>query len=139
MSSAASETVKRYRRLIPAHAHVDADTVGEFIANAALLNDEAAWGDRFDLAMIYAAAHEIEMTPGLGDYQSHEANAITSQGDGGLQRQYAQPMGQTTPEADRYYRLTLYGLKLLALRDGTAATLPRVFGTANDAKVGSSA
>lgn len=133
MSAETSSTLQLYRRRVPAHEHIAADVITDFLTEQVTLQSPVAWGDRFQLAVVYLAAHEIEMTPGYGSYGVQEVGQITMQRDGDLQRQYAQPMTQGARGVDDWLNLTTYGKRVLALRAQTVGALPTVL-IAGDAR-----
>lgn len=126
MSTDVTSTLAKYRILVPAHAAIVDDTVRAFLVDAVMFNDADAWDDRFVNAMIYLAAHEIEMTPGLGSFGVEETGQVVMQRDGDLQRQYAQASAPEPSDADEYLKLTLYGRRVLRLRAETVGIIPIV-------------
>ena len=134
--SSAAPTVSLYRTLVPAHKSVPAETIQVWLDDAIEAHTSAEWGDRYDRAMIWWAAHQIERTPGIGvnGDTAAEAGAITSQSDSqsdqgkssSLSRSYAAPTTRDPEDAE--WATTRYGLKYLEIRNSRAMRAPYALG-----------
>lgn len=123
-----SKTVDEYLLRIPAHSSVPREAISMHLADVMGVHCAEAWGDRYTLAMIYLAAHNIEMTPGYGSFGAGETTPLTGQRDGDLQRQYAGQSagGGFESNEEAFLKTTIYGRRFLALREGVAAIRPFV-------------
>ncbi len=120
-------TIDVYRARVPAHTAIVDATIQVFFADAALQLNPEAWGDLYQLAVVYWTAHTIEMTPGLGSVEhAFETNQLVQQGDGKLNRQYAQPQFIDRNHVDEWMRRTVYGQAWLQLRAQLPDDLPFV-------------
>ena len=134
--SSSAPTVALYRTLVPAHKAVSDDLIQTYLDDAIDVHNAAIFGNRYDRALIWWAAHQIERTPGLGlnGDAASEAGAITAQSDdqtedgksSSLSRSYA-----TTPTRDpedAEWATTRYGLKYLEIRNSRIARAPYALG-----------
>lgn len=121
-------TIDRYRTLIPDHGHIDPGVVNEFLQIASSMHNATAFGARFTLAMIYFAAHMIEMTPGFGSRNADEVGPVVAQTDGPASRQYSTPDLSEVDRRNKWLAQSQYGQFYLAITAGLAATKPLFIG-----------
>jgi hypothetical protein len=98
-------------------------TVENFLAYAALRIDTGIWGNVYDQALVYLAAHMLKMDPSYGGAYTGAAGAVIAQKDGDLSRSYAAPPAVSSL-TDSYLLRTSYGAQFLALRDSRAEVGP---------------
>lgn len=118
--------LERYRILVPGHSAVLNPTVQAWLDLAESRHTRSAWGAVYDSAMVFWAAHGIEVTPGTGAGSS-DASAVgpvISQRDGDLSRTYAAPALSSGSTADGSLGSTRYGQQYLDLRNSRVATAP---------------
>lgn len=125
-------TLELYRSLIPDHAPVLDGVITARLELAAKRHDASRWGNVYAEAMVYYAAHLVEMTPGSGAPGAPSSGSVQgpliSQRDGDLSRTYAAPATSSTSTevgTDAWLMLTSYGQQYLDLRNTREATMPR--------------
>jgi hypothetical protein len=121
-----------YRALVPEHteALVPNERVTVWLELAAKRHTAARWGNVYPEAMVFWAAHNIEMLPGSGAPGapvSGTSGPLISQKDGDLSRTYAQPSSSSTAEegSTAWFTLSEYGQKYLDLLNTRESSLPR--------------
>jgi hypothetical protein len=130
--SSSAPTVALYRTLVPAHKAVSDDLIQTYLDDAVGAHNVAIFGNRYDRALIWWAAHQIERTPGLGlnGDAASEAGAITAQSDSQegstLSRSYAAT--PTRDPEDAEWATTRYGMKYLEIRNSRIARAPYALG-----------
>ena len=118
-------TIETYRALIPAHADIPPATISAFITQASSEHNAAQFGAQFTSAMVYYAAHCVEMTPGLGSRLASEVGAVINATDGDVTRGYAQPSpGMGSDDRAAWLRSTTYGARYLAICATIAGNKP---------------
>lgn len=122
-----------YRAKVPAHSSVpDANIVSE-LEDAALQHNAAAFGAVYAIAMVYFAAHNIQLDPASGLSTGAAGGgatvgALLGVKDGDVSRTYANTTSSSSAGArsgtDADLSSTIYGQKYLRLRGSRAATFP---------------
>ena len=135
--STSAPTLALYRARVPAHAGVSDAVVEVFLTAAIEAHTASGWGDRYDIAMSYWAAHHIERTPGLVPGRKGsalEVGAVTSLTDSqsvngrssNLSKSLTNRAGKNAEEAE--YLTTRYGSLYLTTRASRALDAPFVVG-----------
>jgi len=112
-----------FRILVTEFSAVADGTVENFLTYAALRIDTGIWGNVYDQATVYLAAHMMKMDPTYGGASTGAAGALTAQKDGDLSRSFAAPPAAVSL-ADAYLLRTSYGAQFIALRDSRAEVGP---------------
>lgn len=126
-----------YRIVIPAagHAALPDATVEQFLELSAQQHTASVFGVNYQLAMVYHAAHVIDVTvPAAGGYAASAAASglsgpATSVKTGDLAVSAAGPSsgsgaGANQTADDSYYALTTYGQRYLQIRNTRSGVLP---------------
>ena len=119
-----------YRALVPGHAAVLDATVETWLELAARRHSAAAFGTVYAEAMVWWAAHFVELTPGTGAGSSSGSTVgqILSQKDGDLSVTYANTTSSGGSGGTGDLTTTRYGQLYLDLRNSRAAMAPGVVG-----------
>lgn len=117
-----SSSLVLFRTLIPAYASVADATVEAFITQATTRLTAAAWGSVYTEAVVYAAAHLIATTPGLGVPTGAAPGQVTSRSVDGISQSYS--AARVADEADEDWVSTVYGRRFLQLRRSRPGRLP---------------
>jgi len=121
-------SLELYRILIPGHAAVLEATITTWLTLASIRHSAAEWGAVYAYAMVFYAAHQIEVTPGTGagSGDAGVVGPVISQRDGDLSRTYAAPAISSAGGSsdDAALASTRYGQAYLDLRNSRAATTP---------------
>ena len=123
----ASGTLGLYRTLIPGHNGVAEDVVQEFLKQASARHNAAAFGGQFSTAMVYFAAHLIEMTPGMPGISGRtaaEVGQVVQQADGAANRAYAVVQSMNMSDRAQWLRSTVYGQAFLSIESTLVARTP---------------
>lgn len=135
----------KYRAMIPAHdvALVVDDTVLEWLAFAVEKHDASKWGGTaiYQRAMVFYAAHYVEVIPGTGvsdggaggaGGSASSATVVTKREDGDVTETYGSTTSSSSSggaggSADATaLAMTVYGTAYLAIRGSRAAVVPQV-------------
>lgn len=123
-----------YREIVIEHASVADAPIQAWLGIAVRRHNAAAFGDVYYDAMVYYAAHGVQLQPGSGapgaPSSSNAQGPLISQRDGDLSRTYAAPASSSSggggPGTDAWLLLTTYGQLYLDMRDSRAETSPFV-------------
>jgi len=137
----ALSTMQLFRAVAPTLCEETDDRVGIFLDVAAVRMTPAAWGNVYQQALVYHAAHLLTLSPasagGSGGGSSSDgatAGPITKKKAGDLEITYGTASasggssGGGTSNAEADFTTTHYGRQLLALRDTRAAGIPTHYG-----------
>jgi hypothetical protein len=131
--SALPPSLELYQALIPEHSAVDPNLILVRLSAAVRRHNAAAWGDVYGEAMVWWAAHMLQLQPGSGapgaPSTGNAQGPLISQKDGDLSRTYAAPATSSTSAAvgsDAWWMLTTYGQLYLDLRNSRAEASPFV-------------
>lgn len=125
-------TLELYRELIPEHSAVDSNVILAKLALASRRHSLGALGDVAGEAIVYYAAHLVQLQPGSGapgaPSSGNAQGPLISQRDGDLSRTYASPTTSSSGGggADAWWLLTSYGALYLDLIRSRAETAPFV-------------
>lgn len=122
--STSAPTLALYRARIPAHAAVLDAVVETHLDDAIEAHTASGWGERYDVAMVYYAAHNIERTPGSGanTLTANTAGALSSSNGQGLNSSFQTHSTKSGEDFD--LRTTKYGQRYLEIRNTRAFTAP---------------
>lgn len=131
--AAVPATLELYRELIPEHSAVDSNVILAKLSLASRRHSLVALGDVAGEALVYYAAHMVQLTPGSGapgaPSSGNTQGPLTSQRDGDLSRTYASPantLSGTPLGGDAWWMLTTYGVLYLNLLRSRAEVAPFV-------------
>lgn len=131
--AAVPATLELYRALIPEHVDVDSNLILVRLAAASRRHSLDALGDVAGEALVYYAAHLVQLQPLSGAPGAPTTGAaqgpLISQRDGDLSRTYAAPAsssGGAAVGSDAWWALTIYGPQYLDLIRSRADVAPFV-------------
>jgi hypothetical protein len=130
---AEAATLELYRSLVPEHALVDSNLILARLSTAVRRHNQASFGEVYGEAMVWWAAHMIQLQPDSGapgaPSSGNAQGPLISQKDGDISRTYAAPATSTASAAagsDAWWYLTAYGPLYLDLLRSRAETAPFV-------------
>lgn len=96
----------------------------DYINFATLQVNQTTFGDKYDLAGAYMAAHMMTLNPETGQGTSNTGSGfITSKKEGDLAMSYAQPKSNSSGGGDAILSQTSYGQQFIGLRDSCTLSL----------------
>jgi hypothetical protein len=130
--AAVPATLDLYRDLVPEHVDVDSNVILAKLSAAVRRHSLAALGDVAGEAMVWYAAHLVQLQPGSGAPGAPSSGStqgpLISQRDGDISRTYAGPSSSSGGGvgSDAWWMLTTYGSLYLDLIRSRAETAPFV-------------
>lgn len=126
-------SLELYLQLVPEHSAVDPNLILAKLAQASRRHSLDALGDVAGEALVYYAAHLVQLQPGSGapgaPSSGNAQGPLISQRDGDLSRTYASPATSSSGGAggaDAWWLLTSYGALYLDLIRSRAEVAPFV-------------
>lgn len=129
--SSSAPTVALYRQLVPKHSEIGRDLVSTWLDLAIAAHTAAEWGDRYDEAMVWWAAHHLQRDH-IDEDEAPGALVSVSETvtEGGRtytkSRRHGEPAAR--PGEDAEFTTTRYGRRYLGVLATRAARAPYALG-----------